>query len=96
MQSRVGNVEAQSAQEWAESFKRTTQVPRPVLSKSIPGPGWLDDDTPCACSRVRILYGPDQLDRMIFSIEQLIARPLPRLGPVCTFDPKDKGTNASQ
>lgn len=96
MQKRDDAAPALSAQEWAEQFKRTTQVPRPVLSKGIPGPGWLDDDTPCACSRVRILWGPYQLDRILFAVEDLIARPLPRLGTVCTFDPKDKSTNASQ
>ena len=34
-----------SVKEWAETHRRIAPPARP-----IPGPGWLDDDTPCACS----------------------------------------------
>lgn len=77
-----------SAREWAESHQ-------PLLSALLDlsrtaGPGWLDDDTPCACERVKLMHGGRTLS--IHMIEQLISRPLGSDG-VRTFDPRGKGTN---
>ena len=80
--------EFNSAQEWADSYRREAPPPA-VVRRGIPGPGWLDDDTPCACSRAYVM----QLGRTVSShlIEHLISRPLNSRG-VCTYDPMGKGT----
>lgn len=81
--------EFRSVKEWAESYQDRPPLQPPVMRSRIAGPGWLDDDTPCACSRVTFM----QLGRAISShlIEQLISRPLYSAG-VCTFDPRDIST----
>jgi hypothetical protein len=42
-----------SAKEWADTHRRIDPAAA-MPARPIPGPGWLDDDTPCACSRSRV------------------------------------------
>lgn len=62
-------------------------------SLGIPGPGWLDDQTPCACSRARSRYAIDLVVQPAWLVQLMAGA---GIGAVRTFDPKDKSTNASQ
>lgn len=76
-----------SAEEWAEGHRRLTPKPWGV-PRWIPGPGWLDDNTPCVCSRSRVLVAGSSLSSQLF--EWLMSEGSG--GVVCTYDPMDKGT----
>lgn len=85
-------VSLMTVREWAESYRRLPSRPPPVL-RNLAGPGWLDDDTPCACSRAFLTH-----QRRVWSayfIEQLISSPL-YSGGVCTFDPRDLSTKVQK
>lgn len=81
-----------TAREWAESHRRLPSLPPPVLRR-IAGPGWLDDDTPCACSRAFLMHARAVVSSHL--VEQLISRPL-YSGGVCTFDPRDLSTKVQK
>ena len=81
-----------SARDWAESYQPFYPLPPLVVRRRV-GPGWLDDETPCACEAVFLM----QLGRELSSwrIEDLISRPL-YSGGVCTFDPRDLSTKVQK
>jgi hypothetical protein len=88
MQSQDGEpVPLVTAREWAESHR--PMLPPLIVRRRAAGPGWLDNDTPCACERVMLMQGGRTLS--ISMIEWLISRPLGSDG-IRTFDPRDKGT----
>lgn len=67
-----------SAEEWAESHRRL-----------IPGPGWLDEKAPCACSSSRATWPSQAYQNHRITLE-LIRRESAAV--VYTFALKAKGT----
>lgn len=77
-----------SARDWADSHRPL--LPALLVRRRAAGPGWLDEDTPCVCERVKLMHGGRTLS--IHMIEWLISTPLGSDG-IRTFDPRGKGTN---